>query len=78
MIAFNIDDRRVHWGLELDESEDRSIPLKMTSSQKKKKTNSQDINIPYENQEKQDIRKCSIFKFRLTMKDIKLGEVKII
>lgn len=37
MIAFNIDDRRVHWGLELDESEDRSIPLKMTSSQKKKK-----------------------------------------
>lgn len=70
MIAFNIDDRRVHWGLELDVSEDRSIPLKMT--------NSQAFDIPYENQDKQDIRKCSIFKFRLTMKDIKLGEVKII
>ena len=47
MIAFNIDDRRVCWGLELDESEDRSIPLKMT--------NSQAMDIPYENQETQDI-----------------------
>lgn len=31
-IAFNTEDRRVCWGLELDESEERSILLKMTNS----------------------------------------------
>ena len=70
-MALNIDDRRVCGGLELDEGEDRSIPLKMT--------NTQAADILYRKSRKTRYRTGhSIFKFRLTMKDIKLREIKTV